>query len=187
MTGEQRASPSRRVRFAVVGVAMAGLALSLSASGLWQAAEPVRPISPLSIAMQREGMRLLAARDYAGATGYLESALVADPRNGGAQRGLGDAARLSGFPGRAIGHYRAAIALDPADRGALSGRAIALLQQGAPDLARRDLAALREACGAAGCPQLAAVQAAMAAAGERTVLQRAEILPQPVVEQGVAD
>lgn len=143
-------------------------------------------LSPASVAMQQEGERLLAANDLDGATGYFETALAADPRNAAAYIGLGHIAVAQELPGKAIGFFRMALRLDPTNRVALGAQGAALVQRGALDKARTNLARLRGLCGGDSCPEVAALTAALASAGQRTALRPEEVLPQPVVEPAPA-
>jgi tetratricopeptide (TPR) repeat protein len=137
-------------------------------------------ISATSITLQLEGERLREAGDYAAAIGFFETALTADPRNADAYVGLGRIATTQDLPGKAIGLFREALALQPTNRAALAAQGEAMLARGAIDRARSNLARLRTLCGTAGCPELAMLDQSINAAGERTVLRRAEVMPLPV-------
>src|SRR3546814_19852484 len=72
-------------------------------------------INPLSVSLARAGEAALAAKNYQGAIDRLESALAADPRNRRAYVLLGEVAQAQELPGKAIGLYGQALALEPND------------------------------------------------------------------------
>jgi tetratricopeptide (TPR) repeat protein len=168
-------------RFVPVAIASSVALLIVSSGSIGEQHRP-SPLSPLSIAMHAEGVRLLAERQADAAQGYFETALVADPRNADAFVGMGDVARAQNLPGKAIGYFREALALSPGHRVALLGQGQALVARGAIDRARENLAALQAQCGERRCAEVAALTNAINAAGERTALRPEEVMPRPVVE-----
>lgn len=159
--------------------------LSVSSASLLSS-KAVHHVSPMSLAMQREAARLQALGELDSAVGFYETALVADPRNVDALIGLGGIAHMQHLPGKAIGHYRAALALRPDDRLALAGQGSAYVARGAMAQARRNLEALRALCSELECIEAVELAAAInhgsAASGARTALRADQIMPRPVIE-----
>lgn len=137
-------------------------------------------IFPRSIALQQEGHKAQDAGDLDTAIGFYESALAADPRNRSAIVALAQVARAQGLPGKAIGFYREALLLEPNDVVALTGQGEALADKGALELAREKLADAKRVC-KANCPQVAALEKAIAAGSEKRVVAAEAIAPKPVV------
>jgi tetratricopeptide (TPR) repeat protein len=124
---------------------------------------PDAALAPSSLAMQSRGEAQLAARDLNGATDSFEAALAADPRNARAFIGLARVAEAQNMPGAAIGWYRRALALDPANRELLALQGEAMARRGARARAEANLQRLRELCGTTGpCPEADRLAAAIA-------------------------
>lgn len=142
--------------------AAAVLSLSLAAtasSGFGQ--KPDDQINPRSVALQRQGEAALAANNLSAANDALEASLVADPRNRAAYVSLGRVTQAQGLPGKAIRYYKDALQLDPNDADALSAEGQALVERGAVNRAKDNLAKLHTLCKGA-CPQATTLAAAIA-------------------------
>src|SRR3546814_8434786 len=87
----------------------------------------------------RAGEAALAAKNYQGAIDRLESALAVDPRNRRAYILLGKVAQAQELPGKAIGLYGQALALEPNDLAALEAQGGAMVQRGAVKRAEANL------------------------------------------------
>lgn len=168
------------MRFTPAAV-VAALILSTVSTSSVGAPPQVAAISPLSIEMQREAERLQAQGQLDEATGYFETALLADPRNANAYIGLAQIAQVQSLPGKAVGLFREALELEPENRTALAGQGVALIERGAVERARGNLARLQTLCGAARCVEVARLTSALATAGQRTALRTEEVAPQPMV------
>ena len=131
------------MRFLPVLAAVAAI-LVVSDIGLAQRADD--QVTPRSVALQKQGEAALAAGNLAGANDALEVALVADPRNRSAYVALGRVALAQSLPGKAIRYYEDALLLDPNDVVALSGEGSALVQRGAVDRAKANLARIQSLC-----------------------------------------
>jgi len=165
-----------RVSFLAIG---AGLILaSLPTASDAQRAD--NDILPTSVALQKEGEAAQAKGDLNGAVDYYESALAADPRNRSAIIALAQVARAQGLPGKAIGLYREALLLEPNDLVALTGQGEALAAKGALEIAREKLADAQRLC-KSDCPQVAALEKAIATGASRHVVAAEAIAPKPVV------
>lgn len=140
-------------------------------------------ILPQSVALQREGHRAQDAGDLNAAIDYYESALAADPRNRSAIIALAQVARAQGLPGKAIALYREALLLEPHDIVALTGQGEALADKGALEMAREKLAEAQRVC-ADECPQVAALEKAIAASDAKRFVAAEAVAPKPVATTG---
>lgn len=137
-------------------------------------------ILPRSAALMTQGVQAQQAGHLDTAIDFYESALAADPRNRAAIIALAQVARAQGLPGKAIALYREALLLEPNDVTALAGQGEALAEKGAVELAREKLAAAQRLC-KANCPQIAALEKAIAAGDARRVVSAEAVTPKPVV------
>lgn len=126
-----------------------GLA-ALSTAVLGQ--KPDAQVDPRSIALLDQGRSALKAGSFEQANDLLETALAVDPKNRAAFMALAEVAKAEGLPGKAIRFYREALELEPNDRAALAGQGDALVQKGAVEKAKENLAKLKQLC-AASCPE----------------------------------
>lgn len=147
------------------------LSLALISAGA-AAQKPDKVIAPLSLKLQQQGEAALAAGNAAAANDALEAAIVADPRNRAALVALGRAAQAQQLPGKAIRYYKDALQLDPNDLAALSGEGDALVQRGAVDRAKANLARIQQLCRGACAP--ATTLAASIAKGPPPAVQTAQ-------------
>jgi Tfp pilus assembly protein PilF len=118
-------------------------------------------ITPRSIALLKQGEAALASGNLFAANDALETALVADPHNRAAFVSLGRVAQAQALPGKAIRYYKDALLLDPNDIAALGGEGSALVQRGAVDRAKENLARIQTLC-KAGCAEATTLAAAIA-------------------------
>ncbi|MEZ5708633.1 MAG: tetratricopeptide repeat protein [Blastomonas sp.] len=132
-----------RYTLPAIGLSMA-LAM-VSSSSFSQA--PSYVVDPRSTALLDEGYEAQKAEDFDAATDYYEAALAVDPGNRAAYIALAQIARAQRLPGKAVRLYREALALNPNDVGALAGQGEALIQRGAVEKARRNLARIEALCG----------------------------------------
>lgn len=163
-------------------IALCVLAALLSASVHRPHARPERPLAVMSLVMQREAEGRLLAGDVDGAINYFEAALVADARNADAHVGLARTARAQNLPGKAIAHYRSALALRPNDAALLADQGAALIARGAAQRAQENLALLNRLCADGDCSHRDRLAAMLGAPRQRTALTPSDILPRPVVE-----
>lgn len=133
----------------------------LAVSSAVQGQRPDDQINPRSLAFQRQGEAARAAGQWAAAQDAFETALAIDPRNRGAFIGLGRVAQGEGLPGKAIRFYKEALSLEPNDITALAAQGDAMVQRGAVDRARTNLARIRAVCKGE-CPQATTLAAAIA-------------------------
>ena len=141
--------------------AAAALSLFLATTASVTSAQD-RDADPRAAALILEGQALLAAGDTQAAIDAYEAALAVDPGYTPIFLELADAARQDGLQGKAIRYYREALARDPGNFAAISGEGEALVEKGALEKAKRNLAQLESLCGS-NCPETVALQGVIAA------------------------
>lgn len=144
------------MRFTPVTVALALALATVSSASLGQ--KPDDQIDPRSVALTLQGEAARAAGNLGTANDLFETALAVDPRNRKAYIGLAGVARAQDLPGKAIRLYGEALNIEPNDVVAISGQGEAMVQKGAVERARINLAKAQKLCKAACAPatQLAA-------------------------------
>ncbi|MFM7029095.1 MAG: tetratricopeptide repeat protein [Chakrabartia sp.] len=140
-------------------------------------------INPQSMALTKIGIDEASAGRLESATDAFESALAVDPRNRAAYVELASVARKQGLPGKAIRMYREALLIEPNDVIALSGQGEALVQRGAINKAKENLARIEKLCMTA-CPEQTRLSAAIAKPPEENVVSaegktEAPVTPEP--------
>ncbi|MEM6907673.1 MAG: tetratricopeptide repeat protein [Pseudomonadota bacterium] len=121
-----------------------------------------READPRAEALVMQGQAALAAGDTQGAIDAFEAALAVDPGHTPIFLELAEAARQDGLQGKAIRYYREALARDPGNFAAISGEGAALVEKGAVEKAKLNLARLQSLCGDK-CPETVALQTTIAA------------------------
>ncbi len=145
------------MRFGPVAAALS-LFLAVNASvGQAQKHDP----DPRAAALVAEGRAALASGDAQAAIDAYEAALAVDPAHTAIFIELAEAARKDGLQGKAIRYYREALERDPGSFAAISGEGEALVEKGALEKAKRNLAVLRSKCGSE-CPETLALQTSIA-------------------------
>ena len=142
--------PEYLMRFSPIGAALALALATLSSSSEGQ--KPDAQIDPRSTALLRAGEAALRAGNPSDAEDMLETALAIDPRNRAAYVTLGHVAQAQNLPGKAIRFYRGALTLDPNDTLALAGQGEAMVEKGAVERAKVNLARINQLCKGAACP-----------------------------------
>ncbi len=166
------------MRYAPVGLALS-LLLAVSAS-MGQGATP--DPDPRAAALIATGRTALAAGQSQAAIDSFESALVADPAYTPAYLDLAAATRAAGLQGKAIRYYRQVLEREPDNLAAIAGEGEAMLEKGAIDKARRNLARLQSLCGAS-CPETLALTERIRKGPALPALAADEVTPQAVVTQ----
>ena len=141
-----------------------------------------RQPDPRAAALIAEGRSELASGQVQAAVDSFEAALAVDPGHTPIYLDLAEAARQSGLQGKAIHYYREALERDPNTLAAISGEGEALLEKGAIEKARRNLAQLQSICGA-DCEQARELAAALQRGPQPTVLTAEAVTPDTVVTQ----
>ncbi|WP_305095853.1 tetratricopeptide repeat protein [Croceibacterium aestuarii] len=137
---------------------------------------------PRSAALEAQGRSQLQAGQLQMAVDSFEAALVIDPANTRVYLDLAAAARAQGLQGKAIHYYREALERDPKNFAALSGEGEAMLEKGAVEKARRNLAQLESLCGAQ-CSESRELAAAIERGPVTGTLTAEAVMPEPVVTQ----
>ena len=183
MTGGQPALPSRLMEL-LMRYYPAALALSLLVAVTASVSHGAAPESedPRARALLAEGRAAIAQGDAQHATDAFEAALAVDPGYIGALLALGDAARLDGLQGKAIHYYREALERDPDNVAALSAEGGAMVEKGAVEKARRNLARIEGLCGK-GCSEAQQLAAVIARGPTPRVLSAEAVQAKPVVTE----
>lgn len=159
----------------------AALALTLlaavSASASFGATQEQEPRAATLIA---EGRAQLAEGNAQGAIDAFEAALVVDPGLSEVFLDLARAARVEGLQGKAIHYYREALERDPRNFAAISGEGQAMVEKGAVEKARRNLAQLESLCGSS-CEETRALAMKIAKGADATVLTAEAVTPEATV------
>lgn len=141
--------------------AVAALSLFLATTASVTSAQDPE-VDPRAASLVMEGRALLAAGDTQEAIDAYEAALAIDPGYTPIFLELAEAARRDDLQGKAIGFYREALMRDPDNFAAISGEGAALVEKGALEKAKRNLARLESLCGSS-CPETVSLQGAIAA------------------------
>jgi Tfp pilus assembly protein PilF len=147
------------MRLAPIAISAAVILATMGSAGLGQRADD--RVDPRSTALTQQGMALVGQGRWLEATDQFESALAVDARNRQAYIGLARAAQGEKMPGKAIKFYYEALQLEPNDIEALTGQGEALVQRGAVERAKTNLARVRTLC-KSNCPQAQTLAAAIA-------------------------
>ena len=166
------------MRYTPVAVALS-LAVAMTSSVGYSAD---RQPDPRAAALVAEGRSELASGQVQAAIYSFEAALAVDPGYTAIWLELAEAARQSGLQGKAIHYYREARERDPNNLAAISGEGEALLEKGAVEKARRNLAQLESICGA-DCEQTRELAAALRRGPQQSVLTAEAVTPDTVVTQ----
>ncbi len=166
------------MRFAPAAVALS-LAVLLTAS-VGAAAD--RAPAPRAATLMAEGRSELQSGDVQAAIDSFEAALTVDPGYTPLYVELAEAARRSGLQGKAIHYYREALEREPSNFAAISGEGEALLEKGAIEKARRNLAQLQSLCGGE-CAETRQLAAAIQRGPQPTVLTAEAVTPSATVTQ----
>ncbi len=168
------------MRFTPATLALAALLATVSSVGISQ--RPDAQIDSLSLQWMKQGEAALQAGDFSGANDALETALAVDPRNRGAFVALAQVARRQGLQGKAIRLYGEALLIDPQDVTALSGQGQAMVEKGAVEKAKENLALVRSLCKDV-CAPATQLAAAIEKGPPPVVLTAKDVVPEPKAEK----
>jgi Tfp pilus assembly protein PilF len=132
------------MRLTPIALSAAIMLGTVASAGYGQKADD--QIAPRSVALTQQAQALTASGRFQDAQDLLESALAVDPRNRAAYIGLARAALGQKLPGKAIKFYYEALQLEPNDLDALEGQGEALVQRGAVERAKANLARIKTLC-----------------------------------------
>ncbi len=166
------------MRYAPAAAALS-LVLAITASaGMGADRQP----DPRAAALVAEGRSQLAAGQADVAVNSFEAALAVDPGYAAVYLDLGDAARAQGLQGKAIHYYREALARDPKNLAAISGEGRAMVEKGAVEKAKRNLAQLQSLCGGS-CAEAKQLAAEIDSRPQAAVLTAEAVAPDARVTQ----
>ena len=117
-------------------------------------------LNPKSVELMHQGQTLLAAGKFTEAQDALETALVVDPRNRFAFVELARVAAKQKLYGKAIRLTNKALLLEPNDRDAMAVQGEAMVELGAVQRAKDNLAKLQKLC-PSGCQQVTSLTSAI--------------------------
>ena len=150
------------MRFAPAAAALSlCLAMTASISSAGRSDAP----DARALSLIAQGQAALEAGETQAAIDAFEAALAVDPGYTPIFIDLAEAARQSGLQGKAIRYYREALERDPGNFAAISGEGAALVEKGALEKAKRNLARLQSLCGEA-CPETLALETSIARGGQ---------------------
>ena len=164
------------MRYAPAALALSLVVAVTASVGMGAERQP----DPRAAALVAEGKSQLAAGQVETAVDSFEAALAVDPGYTAVYLDLGEAARAQGLQGKAIRYYREALERDPKNLAALSGEGQAMLEKGAVDKAKRNLAQLQSLCGGS-CSQAQQLATAIENHPVKPVLTAEAVAPEPVV------
>jgi tetratricopeptide (TPR) repeat protein len=144
------------MRYSPAALALGLLAAVTSSTGY---TAPTVPLDPRAASLVAQGRAALAAGQPEMAIDAYEAALAVQPGHVAIYLNLAEAARKQGLQGKALSLYRKALKVDPTNQYAIAGEGEALVEKGAIEKARGNLARVQQLCGSASCPpaqQLAA-------------------------------
>jgi tetratricopeptide (TPR) repeat protein len=154
------------------------LVVAVTASAGFSAAP--QPLDPRAASLVAQGRTSLGSGHVDQAIDAFESALAIQPGEPAIYLDLAEATRRQGLQGKALHYYREVLERDPQNVAAISGEGAAMVEKGAIEKARRNLARLQGLCGDK-CEATQSLAAALAK-GPPPVLVRAEaVKPAPVV------
>lgn len=141
--------------------AAAALSLCLAITASISSAGGTSAPDPRAAMLIAQGQAALASGHVQEAIDAFEAALAVDPGHTPIFIDLAEAARQQGLQGKAIRYYREALARDPSNFAAISGEGAALVEKGALEKAKRNLAKLQSLCGDT-CAETVALQSSIA-------------------------
>ncbi len=165
------------MRYAPAALALS-LAFAVTASVSFSAAPEV--LDPRATVLAAQGRAALAAGQPDAAVDAYEAALTIQPGSVAITLGLAEATRRQGLQGKALHYYREALERDPNNPSAIAGEGQALVEKGAIEKARRNLARLQTLCGDK-CAETATLAAAIAKGPTQRVVSAEAAKPEPSV------
>lgn len=171
------------MRYAPAAAALSLLVAVSASVGSAQEAD----VDPRAGALIAQAQASLDAGQPQRAVDALEAALAVDPQYTPILIALAEAARRDGLQGKAIRYYREALTRDPGNYAAIAGEGAAMVEKGAIDRARRNLAQLESLCGSS-CDETRALAVAIARGpSNKNVLTAEAVMPDAMVTQNLAD
>ena len=166
------------MRYTPAALALA-LAATLTASTSYGA--PPAPLDPRAAELVQLGRTALVAGNVDEAMTDFEAALAIQPGHLAIYLNLAEASRKQGMQGKALHYYREALKLDPSNQYAIAGEGEALVEKGAVEKAKLNLARLVQLCGTANCVPAQTLTTAIARGPAPQVLTAAQVEVKPEV------
>lgn len=141
---------------------------------------PPAPLEARAAALVAQGRTALVAGETDKAIDQFEAAMAIQPGHIAILLNLAEATRKQGMQGKALHYYRQALKVEPENRYAIAGEGVTLVEKGAIEKARRNLARLQQLCGGT-CPPAQELAAAIQKGPTPQVVTADEVKPQPVV------
>ncbi len=167
------------MRYTPAALALA-LAAALTASTGFGA--PPAPLDPRAAGLVQLGRSALVAGKADDAMTDFEAALAIQPGHPAIYLNLAEASRKQGLQGKALHYYRAALKLDPSNQYAIAGEGEALVEKGAVEKAKLNLARLVQLCGSASCVPAQTLNAAIARGPAPQVVTAEQVAVKPEVK-----
>ncbi len=165
------------MRFMPAALALSVLAAVTASVGH---SAPSLEMDQRAAALVSQGEAQLNAGNIDAAVDSYEAALVIEPGSPAIYLALGEATRRHGMQGKAIHYYRLALESDPQNILAISGEGAAMVEKGAVEKARRNLARLEGLCGS-DCEATRRLSAAIAKGPPVKIVTAQAVTPAPVV------
>lgn len=146
------------MRYTPAALALALLVAVTSSTGF---GAPPAPLDPRAATLVSQGRAALAAGEPDAAIDAFEAALAIQPGHAAIVLNLAEAARKQGMPGKALRYYRKALISDPNNQYAIAGEGEALVEKGALEKAKGNLARLEQLCGNSSCAPARQLSAAI--------------------------
>lgn len=166
------------MRFSPAAIALSLVLATVSSVSYSQTADI--DIKQRSVEYMELGEKAQTVGNLELATDFYETALAVDPRNGSAFIALAQIARAQKLPGKAIRLYREALILDPNNLDALSGQGEALVQRGAVEKAKLNLARIATLCRTR-CEQNDRLASVITESEQMPVMSAQAVTPKPKV------
>ena len=166
------------MRYTSAALALALVAAVTASTGY---GAPPAPLDPRAAALIQHGRAGLVAGNVDDAVADFEAALAIQPGHAAIYLNLAEASRKQGMQGKALHYYRQALKLDPTNQYAISGEGEALVEKGAVEKAKLNLARLVQLCGNANCDPAKSLTAAIARGPAPQVVTAAQVEVKPEV------
>ena len=162
----------------------AALALSLVAAVTASTSfgAPPLPLDPRAAMLVQQGRTALTTGSIDDAVADFEAALAVQPGHPTIYLNLAEASRKQGMQGKALRYYREALKLEPTNQYAIAGEGEALVEKGALEKAKLNLARLKQLCAAATCAPVQALTAAIARGPAPQVVTAEQVAVKPEVK-----
>ena len=162
----------------------AALALSLVAAVTASTSfgAPPLPLDPRAAGLVQQGRTALTTGSIDDAVADFEAALAVQPGHPAIYLNLAEASRKQGMQGKALRYYREALKLDPTNQYAIAGEGEALVEKGALEKAKLNLARLQQLCGIASCAPVQSLTAAIARGPAPQVVTAEQVAVKPEVK-----